>query len=78
MKKILKKISGIFLVVATIIIWCIYSYEQGSVSAQVSTSAISNTKIGWGVKRASDHKQPDLGKINTELMEKYDRYIYGK
>lgn len=43
----------------------------------VSASALDNTKIGWGVQRVKDHKQPDLGKRNIELMNKYDGIAMG-
>ncbi len=62
MNKILKKLSGIIFMVALIAIWCIYSYEQDNSSILTSSSILSNTKIGWGVKRAENHEQPDLRK----------------
>lgn len=46
---------------------------------------LSNKKIGWGIKRADNHSQPDLGSKNRELMNKYegiamgnatDKYVY--
>ncbi len=46
---------------------------------------LSNEKIEWGIKRAENHNQPDLGKKNKELIEKYnglamgnseDKYVY--
>ena len=43
----------------------------------ISASALDNTKIGWGVQRVKDHKQPDLGKRNIELMNKYDGIAMG-
>lgn len=42
-----------------------------------SVSALSNKKIGWGIKRNNDHKQPDLGKENNELINKYEGYCLG-
>lgn len=42
-----------------------------------STSVLSNTKIGWGVKRAPNNEQPDLGKTNIELMEEYHGIAMG-
>src|SRR5574344_1952671 len=36
----------------------------------IATSAtVSNKKIGWGIKRVSNHKQPDLGAQNKRLIE---------
>lgn len=78
MKRVLKRISSILLVIVAVAIWCIYSYEQNSEAILTSTSVISNTKIGWGVKRAENHAQPDLGKTNVSLMQEYERYLYGK
>lgn len=55
-------------------------------SIQTSGSLeLSNKKIEWGIKRADNHEQPDLGSKNRELIEKYngmamgnekDKYIY--
>ena len=34
-----------------------------------SSSALSNTKIGWGVRRMPNHEQPDLGAKNIQTLE---------
>ena len=50
-----------------------------------SAGVLSNKKIGWGIKRAENHVQPDLGSKNVELLSKYngiamgnsnDKYVY--
>ena len=50
-----------------------------------SSQGLSNKKIGWGIKRNDNHEQPDLGKVNKEILEKNngiamgnnnDKYIY--
>lgn len=38
---------------------------------------LSNTKIEWGIKRAKNHEQPDLGSKNRELIEKYNGMAMG-
>ncbi len=43
----------------------------------VNSNTLSNTKIGWGIKRAKDHNQPDLGKVNLDLINKYDGIAMG-
>ena len=43
----------------------------------VSAGTLSNTKIGWGIKREKNHKQPDLGKVNNELINKYEGISIG-
>lgn len=48
-------------------------------------NAMSNKKIGWGIKRAENHKQPDLGTNNIKLINENediamgnseDKYVY--
>ena len=68
-------------------IFSIISLNKDSYNNVISTSSsiLSNKKIGWGIKRAKNHEQPDLGKSNKELLEKYngiamgnaqDKYVY--
>ena len=54
-------------------------------SVTTSSSVLSNKKIGWGIKRNNNHKQPDLGSTNKKLLETYegiamgnneDKYVY--
>ena len=51
----------------------------------VSSTQLSNKKIGWGIKRNDNHEQPDLGKTNLQLLEenngiamgnREDKYLY--
>ena len=51
----------------------------------VSSTQLSNKKIGWGIKRNDNHEQPDLGKANLQLLEenngiamgnREDKYLY--
>lgn len=58
--------------------------EENTVTTSVATS-LSNKKIGWGIKRADNHTQPDLGSKNKEIIDKYkgiamgnsnDKYVY--
>lgn len=46
-------------------------------SVLTSTEQLSNTKIGWGIKRASNHEQPDLGKTNKYLIDTYKGIAMG-
>lgn len=46
----------------------------------VTTSSnvqLSNKKICWGLKRAKDHKQPDVGASNKTLLDKYNGICLG-
>ena len=38
---------------------------------------LSKSKIEWGIKRADNNMQPDLGKKNKELIEKYNGMAMG-
>ena len=50
-------------------------YEDLSVNT--ASPALSNKKIGWGIKRTDNHEQPDLGKQNEELINKYNGMCLG-
>ena len=39
--------------------------------------SLSNKKIGWGIKRADNHSQPDVGAKNKEILDKYEGYCLG-
>ena len=57
----------------------VISLNRDSNNKTVATSGtvLSNKKIGWGIKRNDNHEQPDLGKQNKELLEKYDGIAMG-
>lgn len=38
---------------------------------------LSNSKIGWGIKRSDNHEQPDVGTKNKEIMDKYNGIYMG-
>lgn len=47
-------------------------------SSNVSNDqGLSNKKIEWGIKRAKDHKQPDVGGTNQKLMQQYNGMYMG-
>ena len=50
-------------------------YEDLSVNT--ASQVLSNKKIGWGIKRTDNHEQPDLGKQNEELINKYNGMCLG-
>ena len=51
--------------------------KEHTVSVSAQSSKIDNTKIEWGIKREKDHKQPDLGTRNKELIDKYNGIAMG-
>ena len=70
MKQIRKKLSRVALVLIALIIWCIYTYGRDPQSMLTNAGAISNTKIGWGIKRAENHSQPELRKNKFRINAK--------
>lgn len=63
----------------------VLNIEHDTIQANAQVTEMDNTKIGWGIKRATDHNQPDLGSKNIELLNKYngiamgnknDKYLY--
>lgn len=75
MRKI-KLMVGYISVIMILIGGMIY-YDKDSKVINVNVEELSNTKIAWGVKRASNHEQPDLGKKNMELMNQYNGIAIG-
>lgn len=61
----------------------IANINQNNERAVVTNAAIqeieglSNKKIGWGIKRESNHIQPDVGSKNKEILDKYNGYCLG-
>ncbi len=51
--------------------------DKGELKQVSSNTSLSNTKIGWGIKRAKNHEQPELGSQNLKLMEKYNGIAMG-
>ena len=60
-----------------IIAFCTINNNQTNQTVQTSSSTLSNKKIGWGIKREKDHKQPDVGSINKKIMDIYDGICIG-
>ena len=46
-------------------------------SVETSSTVLSNKKIGWGIKRAENHEQPDLGSSNLKLLQEYNGIAMG-
>lgn len=38
-----------------------------------SVDNLSSKKIEWGIKRASNHEQPDLGSVNKKIIDEANR-----
>jgi len=56
---------------------CVLKRNQDVSLVKVNAEALSNTKIEWGIKRAQNHEQPDLGSKNKQLIDEYDGIAMG-
>lgn len=82
----MKKISIItILIILSTCLAFIIKEKSNVKTVETSAQSLSTKKIGWGIKRNDNHKQPDLGKMNKEIIEKNngiamgnsnDKYIY--
>ena len=67
-----------FLIPTIVISIFLVNSNTNNNSIQTSGSLeLSNSKIEWGIKRADNNKQPDLGKRNKELIDKYNGMAMG-
>ena len=76
MKKQITKISIVIVMIITMAFMITFN-ENYKESITISSNALSNKKIGWGIKREKDHVQPDLGSKNKEMMDKYKGIAMG-
>ncbi len=83
MKKI--KIGTIFLLTIGIFSLSVISMQKGKATISTNSTALSNKKIGWGIKRSDNHDQPDVGADRKKTLEanngiclgnKDKKYIY--
>lgn len=77
-KIFLRVITSIFVF---IFLFSIIKYNSNEYSNEViqtnATSELSNKKICWGIKRAANHKQPDVGSLNKKILDQYDAICLG-
>ena len=68
-KKMGKALIGIAVMIFVIGIGAIGIKQENKImgnTVATSSTNLSNKKIGWGIKRADNHIQPDLGSKNKE------------
>lgn len=73
-KGIILKLLAIMLV---LLVFTVLNNKYSEESILTSTQGLSTKKIGWGIKRNDNHEQPDLGKINKELIDKNNGIAIG-
>ena len=65
-KKNIKSIIGIFIIAIVTFCTILNSNEK---TVATNGSVLSDKKIEWGIKRASNHEQPDLGSVNKRIID---------
>lgn len=75
MKKVLITLSTLLIFILGIVM--ITNSEKNIAIQTSSTETLSNTKIGWGIKRNDNHEQPDVGNKNKKIMDKYQGIYLG-
>ncbi len=73
MKKIKEKrtiqYGGILILITAIFSLSVISMNTEKDTINANANAISNQKIGWGIKRNDNHEQPDVGTNNKKVLE---------
>ena len=76
------KNKTVYIILGLII--CIFTFSVMTLNSNLnettlatSSHVLSNKKIGWGIKRAEQHAQPDLGSGNLKLLQEYDGIAMG-
>lgn len=68
---------SILISIITLSIFMIINKEGTEETILSNAESLSNTKIGWGIKRNDNHAQPDLGSKNKALLDKYNGIAMG-
>lgn len=73
MKEVIKKIKNKHMLILVLLIVFIFTFSIVSINngETISTSSqvLSTKKIEWGIKRNDNHEQPDLGKVNKQIID---------
>ena len=85
MKKIIEKISIITIATSFLLgLVVVGNMEKSNKTVSTSTTidetnieSLDNKKIGWGIKRNDNHKQPDVGSVNRKILDKYQGIYMG-
>jgi peptidoglycan-N-acetylmuramic acid deacetylase len=74
-KNIIYKALSILFVL--IFVFAVIKTKDEESSVVTNAEILSNTKIGWGIRRNDNHEQPDLGANNKRILEKYEGICMG-
>ena len=73
-----RKIKFIFIIfLITIIVILSFFLKEKNETVETSSNVVSTKKISWGIKRNSNHEQPDIGKENRKILEENNGICLG-
>ena len=74
-----KKINIVVLLslILLVFLFSIMVMESNQTVQTSSNTALSNQKIGWGLKRGKNHEQPDVGSVNKKILDEYEGMCLG-
>ena len=78
--KLNKKVVLAFSFMIIILLFSIIAMKEETKNMTVRTNSnvtLSNKKVGWGIKRNDNHKQPDLGASNKKLIDENNDIAMG-
>ena len=77
-KKQIINFLGIILLIVFIMCFTYINVENNDAyKVNVSTNSTIEKKHEWGIKRNSEHKQPDVGSENKKILEEYNGICLG-
>ena len=69
----------IFGLVIFVFIFCVATFNDlTEKTLETNSAAVSNKTMSWGIKRASNNQQPDVGSSNKKLLEENGGICLGK
>lgn len=71
------KIIFSILIIAIFSICTFYLSNNQEQTIQTNATGLSNTKIGWGIKRNNNNEQPDVGSKNKSILEQNNGICLG-
>ena len=72
-----KKLIAAFSFLIVVLLFSILALKNNDAVFTTSNGTLSNVKIGWGIKRNDNHKQPDLGSNNKRLIDENEGIAMG-
>ncbi len=69
----IRKFKSKYMLVIGLVIIFIFTFSlialEDNKTISASSQALSTKKIEWGIKRNDNHEQPDLGKLNKQIID---------